>query len=341
MASSDASLFGIAKQTALGTPNTTDASFKYLLFNRGGIGPNNVVVPLDNEIGGGAITRDVVKMGVYSGGSLELIPRPETLGWFLLGAFGAVATTGAGPSYDHTFKLGTNQFDAPYFTVRSSPGGLWGEQFQDMRVASIGLQFAGSDFVRSQVGFMGGLPARIATAAWNASSYLDGGPQFIASAADTKIELPTASQLKVLAGSFTAGMAIPLNEQWVLGSYSPDAFDITRRAFGVNFTVKVTDSLLYSKMAYGSDGAAVAWAADVFKEAAFAISLSSAVSPFKLVISGNGSNEASGAANVAWSVQPIGLRSGGNVVMNVSGVFLADGENTCQAVLTNETASYA
>ena len=88
MTSANASLFGIAKQVAKGTPNVTDNDFTYLLFNQGGVSPNNVVVPLDEEVGGGAMLRDMKKMGVYSGGGVEMIPRPKSLGHLLLGAAG-------------------------------------------------------------------------------------------------------------------------------------------------------------------------------------------------------------------------------------------------------------
>ena len=80
MTSANGTLLGLAKQAAKGTPNITDASFTYLLFNQGGVAPNNVVVPLDEEVGGGAMLRDMKNMGVYSGGGIEFIPRPASLG---------------------------------------------------------------------------------------------------------------------------------------------------------------------------------------------------------------------------------------------------------------------
>ena len=77
MAASDGSFVGIAKQTGKGTPNATDASFKYLLFNEGGIAPSNMTVPLDTEVGGGAMLRDVQKMGVMTRRAVRL--RPASL----------------------------------------------------------------------------------------------------------------------------------------------------------------------------------------------------------------------------------------------------------------------
>lgn len=93
MAGAEGSFLGLAKQTAKGTPNTTDADFKYLLFRDGALGVNNMAIPLDNEVGGGALLRSVVKVGVNSGGAMDIIPRPETLGHFLYGVTGSVTTT--------------------------------------------------------------------------------------------------------------------------------------------------------------------------------------------------------------------------------------------------------
>ena len=53
---------------------------QYLLFTEGGVRPLNMTVPLDTEVGGGAMLRDVNKMGVISGGQFAFVPRPETLG---------------------------------------------------------------------------------------------------------------------------------------------------------------------------------------------------------------------------------------------------------------------
>ena len=136
MTAADASFLGIAKQTAKGTMVTGDASFDYLLFTGAGMGPNNQLLPLDQEAGGGAMTRSIEKSGYFSGGTLEFIPRPKTLGHFLMGALGSVTATGVAAPYIYKFKLGADQFDAPYYTLREAPGNLWGESAMDCVVAS-------------------------------------------------------------------------------------------------------------------------------------------------------------------------------------------------------------
>lgn len=344
MTAAEGSVLGLALQTAKGTPNVTDASFNYMLFNQGTIAPTNVALPLDTEVGGGAMLRDVKKVGVMSGGAIEFVPRPKTLGYLLKGALGGVTTVAAGTGFKHTFELGTDQFAAPYFTVRSAPGMLWGEQFQDMRVSSLALSFKGSDFVRAQAAFAGGLPKKVATTTWDAPTYLDGGPQFIAPV--SAIELPAATSVKVLSGSFNAGMAIPLDEQWVVGSYSPDDFDIVSRAFAISLVLKITDATLYSKMNYDPTGVGSDWVAKMFREGAFKLNLvsdieASAGVPYSLAIKGNGLS--GDDANVVWSANPIGIRAGKQIIMAVTGLFIASPTAAApiSIELTNKTASYA
>ena len=343
MTSANGTLLGLAKQVAKGTPNVTDASFTYLLFNQGGVSPNNVVVPLDEEVGGGAMLRDMKKMGVYSGGGIEFIPRPASLGHFLLGALGKDTPTAAGAAYKHVFSLPDDQFAAPYFTMRSAPGGMWGEQLQDTRVSALALTWRGANFVRGTAAFMGGLPTPVASmATWNALSAVDSGPQFISPV--SAIELPTGTPVKVLAGSFAAGMNIPLDQQWVVGSYSPDALDITNRTFVVSLTLKIADGALYKKMSYDPAGGS-AWAASLMREANFKVQFLSDIEadagvPYGLTIAGNGQSDAD--ANVVWSAAPIGVRAGQQVIMNVTGVFLASptADAPITVELVNKQATY-
>ena len=139
MTASESSLIGLAKQTAKGTPNTTDNAFDYLLFKEGALGVVPSFLPLDQEIGGGALLRNVLKVGVMSGGALAIIPRPKTLGHLFYGVTGAVSSVDGGDgSTAHEFTL-SDQFSAPWYTLRTAPGQLLGEQLADVRVAGLTL----------------------------------------------------------------------------------------------------------------------------------------------------------------------------------------------------------
>jgi hypothetical protein len=334
MTASEASYLGLAKQTAKGTPNTTDASFDYLLYTQAAVGPAPVIIPLDQEVGGGAMIRNMYKVGVTSGGGLEFIPRPATLGHFIMGALGtSAAPVAAGTSATakkHVFKLDkTKTFDAPYYTVRSAPGNLWGEQFEDSRISAFMLQWRAASFLRATAAFQGGKPSKVATTLWSPDAKVDGGPAFLSPVAT--IALPTGTSLKVLSGSFTAGMAIPLQEQWIVGSYFPDAQDITSRAYALSLNVKIDDATLYGKLIYDPAGGSD-WTVNLMREADINIVFKSDVpadaatdpdTDYSLTIKANGQNAASGKANIVWSAQPVGTRAGGQIVMNITGLFLA------------------
>lgn len=340
MTASEGSYVGFAKQAEKGTPITDDTAFKYILFREGSMAPNNLFVPLDQEVGGGALLRSVIKAGVMSAGQFDFIPRPSSLGMFLAGVAGDdTLDDAADPTMVHTFALGVDQFSAPYYTVRVSPGGLWGETFQDCRIAGLGINWKAADYVRGQLAVIGGLPTpNVSMTTWDADTYVDGGPQFIAPVSD--IELPTSTDIKVLSGSLAMQMNIPMDEQWIVGSYNPDDFDINSRVYTVTLGIKIVNSTLYNKMAY-DPAAGSAWLAAMYKEADFKlffqsdqnIPLSDPAAPYSLDINGNGSSGS--AANVTWQITPVAMRAGRQLIATVTGTFLADSTLPIQCVLTN------
>ncbi len=340
MTAAERSYLGIAKQTTKGTPNVTDAEFSYFLFRAGGIAPNNMFLPLDQEIGGGAMPRDVVKVGISSGGTLDMIPRPTNIGNLLLGAIGNVAapSDNADGSYAHVFTLPTDEFDAPYWTVRSAPGGIWAEQLQDCRVAGLVFSFTGARFVEGAATFLGGLPTpNIGTTGWNVPTYLDTGPQFLSPVSD--IELPTGTPAKVLSGAIAFGLQIPLDEQFIVGSYSPDDFAINQRTVNITLNLKVDDVDLYEKIMYDPGGSASAWTAQVFKEGDIKLDLISPENagtgtggdtPYSVTFDFDTTDD-----NIVWTAAPIALRAGRQVVMQVTGTVLNSANEPITATLTN------
>lgn len=322
MTASERSYLGFGKQTAKGTPQTTDASFTYMLLLEGGIGPNNQVIPLDQEIGGGALPRDVVRTGVVTTGAMNFIPRPNSIAKLLTAAIGKDTVSGAGPDYSHAITHNTDQFSIPYYTWRVMPGGLWGETFQDVRAQSLSLAWRAGDYLRGQISLLGGTPTpNVTTSGWSPSTYIDSGPQFLAT--EQQIQVPTGTNIKVLRGSFTAINQIPLDEQWIVGSYAPDDFEINQKAYTINLICKVSDATLYNKMLYDpSNGSA--WTADMFREADILLKFESPTEvdtgiPYSIDI-----NASSGTENIVWTAEPIALRAGRQVLLAITGVVLAD-----------------
>jgi hypothetical protein len=299
------------------------------------------------EVGGGAFLRNVVKTGVTSGGAVRFIPRPDSIGHFLMGFFGDVdsAVIGASSAYTHDFTFGEGEFSAPYYTIRNSPGGMFGEQLQDCRLAALNFNFAARDFLRAEAAYVGGLPKNVDTASWSPSDYIDEGPQFLTVL--SHIEVPDATPWKVLSGSLSLQSAIPMDEQWIIGSYSPDDFAINARAVMLNMVVKIADDgALYKKMMMDPD-ASVNWTANLLKEGSIDISFISNqiadgdATPYSLTFSANG--ESGATSNVVFTATPIDIVPGRQIVMNVTGTFLADpttGDSPISASLVSQEASY-
>jgi hypothetical protein len=345
MTAAEGSFYGIAKQSAKGTVNSTHNDFTYLLFREGAVAPNNLMLPLEMEIGGGALPRSMVKAGVTSGGMLDFIPRPKSLGIFLMGALGKslAPVQGTGDdvgSYSHVFTLPADQFVQPYYTLRGAPAGAFGEQFQDMKVATLAVSMRAANYMEGAVSFMGGLPKPIATTDWAVPAKVDGGPQFLAPLG--KIELPTGTTLKVNQATLMVSNIIPLDEQWVIGSYSPDDFALVQRSIILQMRVKFdasTGGALYKKLAYEPvAGSPEGWAASVFKEGRILIESKSdmysgtapASRPHSLKIEANG--QTAGAGNVFFSVEPIALRAGSQIMMNITAMFMADPTGTNEPI---------
>jgi hypothetical protein len=443
MAAIEGSFLGLAKQSAKGTPNVTHGDFKYLLVREGAFGVNNITIPLDPEVGGGAFIRSVVKVGASNGGALDIIPRPESLGFLMYGVTGAVtsssinanlngvmgpvpllvgaqagyidgihqpeaaaalycscnnasrsfvvtvhgivsgsATTetytfpGAGytanakiaggaakvfttitsvdfPAYEgatdkiqigydgsyytHVFEPATDNFSAPYYTVRYAPANLWGEQYEDCRVNALTLGWRGARFVEGAAGLIGRKSSVPGTSSWNAATYVDSGPQFLSPYG--VIELPTGTSARVLDGSFVATASIPMDQQFIVGSFFPEGVDITARAYILNLTLKIEDAALYQKIQYDPYGTAN-WTASVFKEADFKIYFRSDVGQYSFQIAGNGASGMT-SPNVFWSATPIALRAQRQLTMNVTGVFTtAATGDVINMTLVNKRASY-
>ena len=348
MTAAEGSYLGFAKQTAVNTPNVTDASFVYMLFQDGGMSPNNVYLPTEPEVGGGAFQRSVLKAGIYSAGKLTFIPRPASLGFALHSLIGCVTSTDlTGGAFSHAFApLTSDQFSAPYYTIRQAPGNLWGETMQDCRWTSLSLNWRGGNFLRGEAALIGGLPAKVASmGTWAPAAKVDGGPQFLAPL--SKIEVPDATVLSVLSGSFAISSSIPLDEQWIVGSYAPQGLDIVQKAAMISLAIKITDTTLYTKIMY-DPAAGNAWVAAMFKEASIDIqfvsdTLAKTAVPYSVAFAANGQAAATGNSNIAWTAQPLSLRAGKQIVLGVTGMYLADPAGTNDPItvtLVNKQTTY-
>jgi hypothetical protein len=349
MTAAEKTVIGFATQTAKGSVQSDDSCFKYLLFREGGLSAANMNVPLDPEVGGGSMLRNIIRGGVVAGGALSIIPRPDTLGFFLNALLGKDTVTRDVDNtvYNHAFTHATDQFVTPWMTGRQAPGNMWGEIYPDMKVSSLVLSWRAARFVEGEVTVVGaGAPTKVDTmTTWCPQDAIDSGPQFIAPLGS--ITLPGGTAVSVTSGAFAAQTAMPIDEQMVVGSYTPQDLAIVMRTYVLSLVIKIDDGDLANKINLDPAGGN-AWVAKMFRNANFGLTFRSPVSagkpalkdeiPYSFTIKANGSSDLD-AANVVWSARPLNFRAGRQIMMAVTGTFLADA-SPIEIDLTNCTPSY-
>ena len=334
------SCFGFAAQEAKGTVNSTDAEFAYVLFENETFSPNEIVRPIPREAGADySLGAGVVKTGVSTGGAVSTIPRPDAIGWLLLGLMGAAAApTGAGP-YGHVFTFDTSEFDLPYFTIRRDVASLWGEAFADCRVTGLTLSVPAVDMVRAEWRFLGrGVPQVVSTAAWSPATYLDDGEQFLTCLAT--LTSPNAGTFLASNIVIAFDNVIALNEEWVVGSYSPNDLTLGGRTCTITCDIRA-DADLFKKMQYVSAGGAapLTWDASILSDGAFALKVETTDSPaYSLLFEMDDAND-----NVDWTVAPVGVVAANNLqTMRVSGTLKHSAGTQAQwTLINNHSAEYA
>jgi hypothetical protein len=353
----NSSAVGLARQTAKGTEMAYESGFHWMLAEQAMAGPQEGVLALPMEMGGGLFPRGRVKTSVFGAGALSGIPRPESLGLVLLGMFGGGASAEIDPDttpasgdeyYQHTFTVNTDPADTPYFTARrqvgsGTPG--FGETIVDCRLESMALEMRAADYVRGSYSFNGITPTLIPdTASWTIDP--DSNAPFIAAAGSAKIQTAdTATTLPVRAASIAMTNAQDVARQFIVGSYYPRDVDIVGRTALVSYVVYLPDETWYQKLMYDPLAVSATWLPDIFASSQFELKFISAedcnpsapvpgdLHPWTLTFTANSTH---------WNVEPLGLAANDLVVVRVTGIVLekdaAGSEIT--AVLDNQTEDY-
>jgi hypothetical protein len=165
--------FAAAKQTAKGAAASV-AKYKSP-FSGGNIMPTRETDRLSETDS----ARDQGAAYVQSSGvegSPELYVRDKSIGLYLFGAMGTVATTGTTPNYTHTFKPGQN---LPYMTFWRNLGGASGiyEKFTDCQVGSLAFSAEAGNPLTATLGVVGITPSFQAVDD-NAAVAIDAAPVF-------------------------------------------------------------------------------------------------------------------------------------------------------------------
>lgn len=351
------SSFGLAIQSAKGTPNATAGNFHYLFFGEGnGSGPMSKYLSLDQEIGSGPYIRNILRVGGFSSGAINFIPRLNSVGYLLLGALGGVNTTAAvGPATvnTHVFRNQTNRFTLPWFTMRRRLGAIAnaGDITSDVKVQALRFNIAASDFIRAEASFIGiGKPQFTNdTSAWNYGSQIDTTDPFLT--CKGSMELPTGTTLKVVSGRVTIMNNIPIDEQWLVAKLTPDDLELVQRAITFDLMVKLDDPVLYRKLEYGilsTPGSYPAdWDVNVYREARLNMKFQ-CENDIDTGVPGAiefHANDSSSTPNIAWTCQPVELRGNRQVMLRMTGTVLEDASSATNGSafvkLSNAQASYA
>ena len=342
------SAFGLAKQTAKGTPQST--GFTWFLATEQTAGAQPRVQQLPTEMGGGMLPRGLVKTGISGMAALRGVPRPESIGHILLGLCGDVTTTAEDPDttpasgdeyYSHEFKIGADPAEVPYYTMWRALGTSFGEQVADVRVASLTMDMAAINFVSGEFSMAGIEPTLVTDiSSWNPAP--DTSPPFVACTGSVKIETgDTTTTLPVRAATLTVANGQAVDQNFIIGSYYPRDIDIIQRVVTLEFVVLVTGSTVYGKLMYDPAGGA-AWVPDVFNTAAVQhITFKSAENIAGMTLTPIPYELSLTAAEADWTATPIGMRGADNVLVRVSGVIKQPGSgDPISLVLKNSTASY-
>jgi hypothetical protein len=341
--------FGLAKQTAKGTPAAV-ASATWFLATDQTAGAQPRVRQLPPEMGGGLLGRGLVKTGVSGMAALRGVPRPDTLGHILLGLAGDVTSVQTDPDttpasgdeyYTHTFVIGTDPAEVPYYTMFRAVSSSFGEQVTDVKIASLTMDMAAINFVSGEFAMVGIEPTLVADiSSWSPAPVST--PPFVACVGDVKLEsADTITTLPVRAATLTIANAQAVDQNFIIGSYFPRDIDVIARTVSLEFVVLVQSSTLYGKLMYDPDGG-TSWLADVFDTAAVDhITFKSAEDidgmtltpiPYELSLQG---------AKAQWVAQPISMRGVDNVLVRVSGTIIEPGVgDPITLTLKNNTASY-
>lgn len=248
-------LVGMAKQTVKGTAASNPT------FKHGVSGGSVFSVEVDQSAAdvtsGTRVSPQVDRNAVMASQEFETRAFPKSLGLYLFGALGGIATTGAGP-YTHTI---TPADTLPYLT---GFGQFNGETFkvQDYRVGDLGLSWTGNEPVGVSVNGMGTVLAGgatfTATVDDTRSSYFRGaGGTFLVDAGSA-----TAVAAKITGGEVT--IANGLEPVMVSGTITPDEIYPGRVEIGVSLTIVPDDLTDFKKVVTGTGAGTAAAAATTY-----------------------------------------------------------------------------
>jgi len=243
---SEEGYIGISRQSASGTYVTPQL---YMYMKSCDIGPDTDLLIPDPEIGTGRdITDDVYVGPVKYTGSLEFNVRPNAFGLLVLGATGAVTSSGIPGqtgAYGHTF---TFENDLVPLSIEKRVGaGLENFGYNDCKLNSLHLECAAGEFVSGSAEIIGitetaGKSVQTATFATDPILTYDGG----------SITLE-GGQISVKSLSFDINNNL-VDDDYRIGGRKLATLEEKRRELAASLEIVPTDYNVFRKTYYGATG---------------------------------------------------------------------------------------
>lgn len=314
---------GVAKQASKGTAaaaptyghGVTDGSVLNV----------DVQQDLDDLTSGSRTSAGVIRTGVMSGQEFTTRAFPGSIGAYLYGALGAIATTGSGP-YTHTITPGSG--DLPYLTAF---GVLDSNIYsvRDLKVDEIGFSFDGTAPVGVSISGMGtvlGFPASFSPTTDETSvAYLrTAGGTF---SVDVDGGSGTASTARITAGEVT--ISNNLDPIMLSSSIVPDDVFPGRMEVSCSFDIVPDDLALWRTIVTGSDAGTTVASGPVY--GSFSIQFTDGTNTLTLA-----------ATKVAFTCDfPDADPAGGAVTLSLAGIAVQpSGGSSITATLVNSVATY-
>lgn len=314
---------GVAKQSAKGSA-ASNPTFGHGVTN-GTVLTVEVAQALADQTSGTRVSPGVDRTGVMPGMDFSCRAHSKTLGLYLYGVLGSLATTGAGP-YTHTITSGA---DLPYLT---SFGKLGSNVYavQDMKLDSVGINFNGTEPVEVAVSGMGTVANYAATFTAGTDDTL--ASYFAAHTGTFSVDVDggsgTAATAKIASGAITINNN--LETIMISGSISPDDVFVGRQEVEVSFDIIPDDLAMWRTIVTGTSTGTTAAATPVY--GSFSIAFT------------NGSDTVTLAGTrVAFTADfPDVDPAGGPVTISLAGLAVqpANGGTPVTATLVNTQASY-
>jgi len=326
---SQSGYIGVAKQTASGT-YVTPAQYMYV--DSISIDAQTEELVSSPEIGGG---RDIVDGSVLVGpisygGSIDFSVRPESIGLFLLGATGAVTSSGiSGDAYGHTF---TFENDLVPLSIEKSVGdGLENFGYTDTKVNNLRFEAAQGEFVTGSADV---IAINETSGKTVQTSSFETSPIFTYQSGSVILD---SGEISVKSFSFEINNNVQ-DDDFRFGSRSLASLVEKRRELSASLEVVPTDSNIYKKSVYGStsattvSGLQTTYAGALFLRFESAYKVAGTTVPYQMDIT---------IPKAVFKSSPFAI-SGDEMITETLDLIPVkeSGNDIATIVLRNETASY-